>query len=83
MRLSELRGKIVRSLDGEKLGRVHEIHCEAGRVTAVICGAGSIVERWTGKRSGKRIRWEAVRRIDRDAVIVADARSRRRSASRD
>ena len=28
MRLSELRDKKVRTLDGETLGRVHEVHCD-------------------------------------------------------
>ncbi|HEX6741009.1 MAG TPA: PRC-barrel domain-containing protein [Sphingomicrobium sp.] len=70
-RLSDLRDKPVRSLDGERLGRVHEVHCEGGRVIALMCGAGSLVERWTGRSKGRRIEWEAVRRIERDAIHVA------------
>ncbi len=71
IRLSDLRDKIVRSLDGEKLGRVHEVHCEGRRVTALMCGPGSLIERWTAHKKGRRIAWEEVRRIDRDAVVVA------------
>jgi sporulation protein YlmC with PRC-barrel domain len=70
MRLSELRGKKVRSLDGEMLGRVHEVHCEGGQVTAFMCGPGSFIERWTARKQGRRIPWEFVRRIERDALIV-------------
>jgi sporulation protein YlmC with PRC-barrel domain len=71
MLLSELRGKKVRSLDGEMLGRVHEVHCERGKVTAFMSGPGSFIERWTARREGRRIPWEFVRRIERDALIVS------------
>ena len=83
MLLSELRGKKVRSLDGETLGRVHEVHCEGGRVTAFMCGPGSFIERWTARRQGRRIPWEFVRRIDPDAVVVSpDPPQKKVSASR-
>jgi sporulation protein YlmC with PRC-barrel domain len=71
MRLSDLRGKKICSLDGEMLGRVHEVHCDGGRVTALMCGPGSLIERWTARNAGRRIPWEEVRRIDSDRVIVA------------
>jgi sporulation protein YlmC with PRC-barrel domain len=71
MRLSDLRDKAVRSLDGKKLGRIHEIHCEDRRVVALMCGPGSFIERWTARDKGRRIPWDEVRRIDRDGVIVA------------
>jgi sporulation protein YlmC with PRC-barrel domain len=77
MRLSDLRDKRVRSLDGETLGRVHEVHCEGLKVTALMCGPGSFIERLTARRAGRRIAWDKVRRIDRDAV-VADAQPARR-----
>jgi sporulation protein YlmC with PRC-barrel domain len=83
MLLSELRGKKVRSLDGETLGRVHEVHCDGGRVTAFMCGPGSFVERWTARRQGRRVPWEFVRRIDADAVVVSpDPPQKKVSASR-
>ena len=71
MRLSDLRDKKVRSLDGETLGRVHEVHCDKGRVTALMCGPGSFIESLTAKKEGRRIPWEFVKRVERDAVIVA------------
>lgn len=70
MRLSDLRDKKVRSLDGETLGRVHEVHTDRGAVTAIMCGPGSIVERWTTRELGRRIPWEYVKRIERDALVV-------------
>ena len=71
MRLSDLRGKRICSLDGETFGRVHEVHCDGGRVTALTCGPGSLIERWTSRSGGRRIPWGDVRRIDPDRVIVA------------
>jgi sporulation protein YlmC with PRC-barrel domain len=83
MRLSDLRDKKVRSLDGEALGRVHEVHCEKGRVIALMCGPGSFLERWTAKKEGRRIPWEYVRRADAKEVVVApDPPQRKPSASR-
>lgn len=70
MRLSELRDKKVKSLDGQALGRVHEVHCDGGKVVALICGPGSFIERWTGQSEGRRVAWTSVRRIERDAIVV-------------
>ena len=70
IRLSDLRDKAIRSLDGNKLGRVHEVHCKDGRVVALMCGPGSFIERWTGRSEGRRVPWEAVRRIEADAVVI-------------
>ena len=71
MRLSELRDQKVKTLDGKTLGRVHEVHCDGGKVVALMCGPGGFIERWTGRSKGRRIAWSDVRRIDRDAVVVA------------
>jgi sporulation protein YlmC with PRC-barrel domain len=70
MRLSELRDAKVRTLDGETLGRVHEVHVEDGRVVALTCGAGSFIERLTARKHGRRIPWECVRRFTRKEVVV-------------
>jgi len=72
-RLSDLRGKKIRSLDGKVLGRVHEVHVNGGRVVAIMCGTGSLVERLTARTSGRRVPWEMVNRMDRDAIIVASS----------
>jgi len=83
MRLSELQGKKVRSLDGETLGRVHEVHTDGGTVTAIMCGPASLIERWTGRKVGRRIPWELVKRIDADALVVTtDPPQRKKAASR-
>ena len=70
MRLTDLRHKQVRALDGERLGRVFEVHCEAGKVVALMCGPGSFIERLTARSGGRRIPWEMVKRVDDKAVIV-------------
>ena len=43
MRLTDLRDKPrCKTLDGETLGRVHEVHCDGGRIVALMCGAGQL-----------------------------------------
>ena len=70
MRLSDLRDKKVRTLDGETLGRVHEVHCDKGLVTALTCGAGSLLERLTAREHGRRIPWDCFRKIERDQIVA-------------
>ena len=70
MRLSDLRDKPIRTLDGEKLGRVHEVHSKEGRIIALTSGAGSLLERLTGKKHGRRIPWESVRTINDKEIVV-------------
>jgi sporulation protein YlmC with PRC-barrel domain len=82
MRLSDLRDIRIKTLDGETLGRVHEVHCEGGRVTALICGAGSFIERLTAKKQGRRIPWECVKRIDRKEVVVTPDPPQRKPAAK-
>ena len=62
----------VRTESGKRLGRVHEIHVDGGRVVALTCGAGGMLQRLTQSRHGHRIAWERVIRIDADAIIVSD-----------
>lgn len=81
MRLSDLRDAKLKSLDGETLGRVHEVHSDSGRIFALTCGPGSWLERLTAKSGGKRIPWECVVKVERKQLIVAPeppaSRSRR------
>jgi sporulation protein YlmC with PRC-barrel domain len=65
-----LRDAKIRTLDGEMLGRVHEIHLDGGRVVALTCGPGSFVERLTAKKHGRRVPWEYVVRIRKGEVLV-------------
>jgi sporulation protein YlmC with PRC-barrel domain len=71
MRLSDLRDLRVKTLDGTSLGRIHEVHCESGRVTAIMCGAGSFLERLTARKHGRRIPWECVVKVDAKQIVVA------------
>ena len=82
MRLSGLRGVKVRTLDGEILGRVHEVHCDKGRIVALESGPGSFIESLTAKTNGRRIPWECVRKIEREQVIVTPDPPQRITASR-
>ena len=88
MRLTDLRDKKVRTLDGETLGRVHEVHCDGGRIVALMCGPGSLIERLTARKQGRRIPWECVvagragagrRRARSAAARIAEASSASRS----
>jgi sporulation protein YlmC with PRC-barrel domain len=83
MRLSDLSDAKVKSLDGETLGRVHEVHCDDGRIVALTCGPGSFIERLTAKKHGRRIPWEFVRRVThKEVVVTPDPPQRRVSGSR-
>ena len=79
IRLSDLRDKQVRTLDGDKLGRVHEVHCEKGKLVALMVGAASMIERLTAKDHGRRIPWDCVRKVEQKQIIVAlDSRGRKK-----
>ena len=82
MRLSDLRDKTIRTLDGEVLGRVHEVHCDKGKVTALDCGPGGFIERWTGKGQGRRIPWACVRKIETNAILVTPDPPQRKATPR-
>jgi sporulation protein YlmC with PRC-barrel domain len=82
MRLSGLRDAKVKTLDGETLGRVHEVHVEGAKVVALICGPGSFIERLTARKHGRRIPWECVRRITGKEIVVVPDPPQRVSASR-
>ena len=70
IRLTDIRHKEVRTLDGERLGRVFDVHCEGGEVTALKVGPGSFFERMTDRKHGRRIPWECVRKIEADRIIA-------------
>jgi sporulation protein YlmC with PRC-barrel domain len=70
MRLSDLRDKKVETLDGDTVGRVHEVHCDGGQIVGLMCGAPSLIERLTAKSHGRRVPWDDVLRVDEDAVVI-------------
>jgi sporulation protein YlmC with PRC-barrel domain len=72
IRLSDLNGKRVRTLDGKSLGRVHDVHCKDGKVVAFKVGAASFIERMTARTHGRRIPWESVVKVERDRIVVSD-----------
>jgi len=81
MRLSDLRNAKIRTLDGDVLGRVHEVHCDGGRITALTCGPGSFIESLTAKKHGRRIPWEYVRKVKHREVTVTPDPTQRSTKS--
>lgn len=81
-RLSDLRRAKVKTLDGETLGRVHEVECNEGRIVALACGPGSLIERLTAKVKGRRIPWECVRSLGTGVVVVTPDPPQRITKSR-
>ena len=79
MRLSELRNAKVCTLDGETLGNVHEVHCDGGRIVALMCGPGSFIERLTAREKGRRIPWEYVRKVEPGRITVTPDPPKRKS----
>src|SRR5437870_4659719 len=71
MRLSDLRNKTVKTLDGETVGRVHDVHSEGGRIVALACGPRSFIERLTSKNRGRLVQWESVVRATAKEIVVA------------
>ena len=80
MRLTDLRGKKVRTLDGDSLGRVHEVHCDNGKIIALMTGPGSLIERLTARQKGRRIDWDCVLKVEKKQILVAPGRPRGRKA---
>jgi sporulation protein YlmC with PRC-barrel domain len=72
MRLGDLYNASIRTSDGRKLGRVHEVYAKAGQVTALGVGAANFLERLFSHRRGRHIAWEKVKKIESGTIIVED-----------
>jgi sporulation protein YlmC with PRC-barrel domain len=72
MRLGALYNAPVRTRAGERLGRVHEVTVEAGRVTELGVGAANFLERLFSHRRGRHIAWDEVRKIEGGTIVVDD-----------
>jgi len=70
IRLSDLDDKLVRSAEGKRLGRVHDVRVEHGELLWLDYGARSLLERLSGRGTTKQIPWSAVREVGDDAIIV-------------
>jgi len=71
MRLTDLRDQRVRTLDGDVVGRVHEVHCDNGKIVALMCGPAGFIERWTSKTKGRRVAWDKVVKLGKDGLVIA------------
>jgi sporulation protein YlmC with PRC-barrel domain len=72
MRGADLQGKPVRREDGERLGRLREIHIQDGEVTALTCGGLGLLQRFVASQRGHRVPWADVLRITPREIVVAD-----------
>ena len=71
MRAAELQEKPVRRQNGERLGKVDEIHVTAeGHVTAITCGASGLLQRFMRSRRGHRIPWTDVLSVAAKEIVV-------------
>ena len=70
MRLGELYDAPVRTEDGERLGAVHEVYAEGGRVVRLGVGAANFLERLSYRRRGRHVAWEDVVAIKGGTIIV-------------
>jgi sporulation protein YlmC with PRC-barrel domain len=82
MLLSELIGKQLRDEDGTALGRVVEVRTKESRVEALICGRWGLLQRLANFRTGSRVAWSQVRRIEGDTIICARDTKSTRTGSR-
>lgn len=72
IRSADLQGKRVRTEEGQRLGRVAEVHTKDGEVTVLVCGARGLLKRFRASRGGAEVRWQDVRRLtDREIVVAA------------
>jgi len=72
MTLAELAGATVCAVSGQKLGAVHEVYARDGKVEALGVGAANLLERLLGRRHGRRIAWDKVRRIEQGRIVVEE-----------
>jgi sporulation protein YlmC with PRC-barrel domain len=83
MKLSDLHDAKVKTVDGDMLGRVHDVHVKDGKLVALACGPGGLIERLTARPHGRVIPWGCVRKIQDGEVIVSpDAPKTSSSGSR-
>jgi sporulation protein YlmC with PRC-barrel domain len=72
MRLARLYCATVKTSRGERLGKVHEVIVEGGRVKEIGVGAANVLERLFGRRRGRHVAWEKVKKIEGRTIIVED-----------
>ena len=71
--LSQLVGKPVRTESGELVGHVREVRAKDDRVDTLICGAGGFLQRLSGARTGRRVKWQQVLRVTSKEIICGES----------
>jgi sporulation protein YlmC with PRC-barrel domain len=79
--LSQLVGKPVRTESGELVGHVREVRAKDHRVDTLICGASGFLQRLSGARTGRRVKWQQVLRVRSKEIICGDRLQRGPSKS--
>ena len=70
IRAGDLQGARIVDESGATLGRVGEVHLENGRVSAITCGVGGVLQRFTTWRGGRRIDWNRVARFEAGRLVI-------------
>jgi sporulation protein YlmC with PRC-barrel domain len=81
MRLTDLWNAKIKTLDGETLGRVHDVHVDGGRIIALACGTGGLIERLTARSRGRTVPWECVARIANGEIFVTPEPPKRKASA--
>ncbi|MDB5693223.1 MAG: hypothetical protein JWO81_2286 [Alphaproteobacteria bacterium] len=72
IRLGRLYDATVVTVAGKRLGTVHEVTIEAGRVKELGVGAANFLERLFARREGRHVAWDKVKKIEGRTIIVED-----------
>jgi sporulation protein YlmC with PRC-barrel domain len=70
MRAGDLQGMMVRTENGERIGRVAELHVRDGEVVSLTCGAAGLLRRFLASHRGRRVRWSDVCALDDEGLVV-------------
>lgn len=66
--VSDLNQHWVLGADGRRLGRLHELEAENGRVERIVFGKAGFMERMTGRSAPTKRPWADVLKIDKEGI---------------
>jgi sporulation protein YlmC with PRC-barrel domain len=70
--VSELVGKTVRTESGKSIGQVREVRAKNNRVDMLICGTKGFMQRIYQANTGRRVKWQKIRRVTCHELICSD-----------
>ena len=68
MLVSQLNQHWVLGADGRRLGRLHELEAENGKVERIVFGRAGFIERMTGWSEPNKRPWSDVVKIDKEGI---------------